>query len=280
MLLYTKPSQIFIICISLHTLGTGCNASDLIFLSGSREAGLANAGTTLGGLWSVYHNPAGMAMGHVTSFGFNYENRFLIKELNIASFAGVIPSHKGAFGISYSYFGSSLYSEKKYAFGYAHLLTENLSAGVLFDYYSTTLPSEYENSGCIAGEAGILATPLEKLSIGFHIANITSSKYKAYYNEDLPQYFRTGVSWKEEYFMIVTQIQLGKNHQPIISAGTEINFIKSLSFRFGTSTSESMRMTWGLGYNQRLLQVNIAFMHHTVLGLSSSLSLLFRFSKK
>lgn len=221
-----------------------------------------------------------MAVVNQTSFGISYENRYMVNDLNIATCAAVIPVQKGAFGAACSYFGTTRYNEKKYALGYAHALTDKLSAGILFDYFSIALPENYDDCMTIAGEAGILARPIKKLTIGMHIANITGSFYKAFPDNDVPQFFRTGASWKEENYTITSQIQMGKNQESIVSAAAEINLLKKMAIRIGASTNESTNLTFGFGYITKNIQADIAFVHHSVLGLSSSFSILFRISKQ
>jgi hypothetical protein len=269
-ILFVIP-QVFL-CKLIH-------ASDIVLNVGARETALANSGVSLGGVWSVYYNPAGLVTVKSSSFGISYENKFMVKDLNTASCAIAVPSFKGTFGITCSYFGGTRYNEKKYAIAYAHALTKNLSAGILFDYYSASLPEEYDDCRTLAAELGILANPTEKLSLGMHVANITNSNYKNYSTSNVPQFLRTGASWTEEHFILSLQAQLGKNQETIISAATEINIVKSLAVRMGVANSECMRYTFGFGYTHHNIQADIAFVHHRVLGLSSSFNLIFRFPK-
>jgi hypothetical protein len=250
-------------------------ASDIVFLAGAREMALAHSGVSLGGIWSVYYNPAGLATVQNTSFGIGYENKFMVKDLNTASCALSFPLIKGTVGTACSYFGGTRYNEKKFAVAYAHKLASNLSAGILVDYFSASLPEGYDDSRTLAGELGLLAKPLEKLSVGLHIANISGSGFKYYSNNNLPQFIRTGVTWTEENFTLITQAQISAKQETIISVATEINILKNTAIRMGASNNESMRFTFGFGYALQNLRADIAFAHHDVLGMSSSFSLVF-----
>ncbi len=276
---YRKLFLLQFLCIGLIGSIVTCYASNNIFLPGGREAGLAGSGVTLGGLWSVYHNPAGMALARNYIFGFSYENRFFLPELNVASCAGIIPSDKGAFGLSTSYFGGKTYNEQKYALGYAHALSEKLFAGVLFDFFGTHLPGEYESLFSLAGELGVIARPTENLDVGFHIYNLTGSKYKAYSREELNRVFRSGITWHDNYFLLTSLVQVGNKQETIFSIGTEITCLKSISFRFGASNHEPARYSFGFGYLSGTVCADMAFAYHPVLGLTSSISFQMQLSK-
>ena len=62
----------------LLLLSAAVSATQNYFFTGGREAGMAYAFLTLGGTWSVYHNPAGMARQNQTSLGFSYNNQYLL----------------------------------------------------------------------------------------------------------------------------------------------------------------------------------------------------------
>lgn len=274
-----KNTIVILFVIPQVFLFKSTNASNIVLNAGARQTAMAYSGVSLGGIWSLYYNPAGLIAVKSSSFGISYENKFMVKDLNTASCAIAIPSMKGTFGAACSYFGGTRYNEKKYAIAYAHTLTENLSAGILVDYYSASLPEKYDDCSTVAGEIGMLANPFEKLSIGMHIANITSSNYKNHSNGSVPQFFRTGASWKEEHFILSAQAQLGKKQETIISVATEISIIKCLAIRMGIVNHESMSYTFGFGYTNQNLRTDIAFVHHQVLGLSSCFSLIFSFSR-
>jgi hypothetical protein len=273
-------SQIFGFVIFSIPFSNPCYSTSFSVINGAREAGMANASVSLSGPWSVFNNPAGMAMSNHPSCMLNYNNRFQLKELSTASVAGVIPKDFGSFGVSASYFGTSRYNEQKFAFGYARSLGEKISAGILCDYFVSKLPSEYETGHTLAGEIGLIVIPVEKLNIGFHVFNISGSKFKTYETEELPVLLSAGVSWQDEAFLLSSQIQLSNKGKTCLSLGSEIILIKNLFLCAGISNSEQMRYSFGLGYKLNRFECDIAFTNHPVLGFSSDVSLLYNFSGK
>ena len=63
---------------------------------GARSAGLAHASVTLGDVWSVFHNPAGIASLSKLSAGVYYENRFGVPEMGLRAGAFALPFGKNA----------------------------------------------------------------------------------------------------------------------------------------------------------------------------------------
>jgi hypothetical protein len=220
-----------------------------------------------------------MALIRDYTFGFGYENRFFLSELNVASCAGIIPSDKGAFGFSTSYFGGKTYNEQKYTLGYAHVLSEKLVAGVLFDYFYIHLPEGYQKTFSLAGELGIIASPTENLDVGFHVYNLTGSKYKVYPREELQRAFRSGITWHEKYFLLTSRVQISKRQETIFSLGAEITCLKNISFRFGGSNHENTRYSFGFGYSSGPVIADMAFAFHPVLGMTSTISFQIQLSK-
>jgi hypothetical protein len=266
---------IFIFCLT-----NSVSASNITFFHGAREAGLANSSVALPGVWSVYSNPGGMVFNKAPTMALSYQNRYQLKELSTTSVAGIMPGRFGALGASLSYFGTNSYNEQKYAVGYAHKLGEKISAGVMFDYFITNLPSEYETSHALAGEVGILVNPVERLNLGFHVFNISGSDYKLYHEESLPILYRAGAAWNDELFLISSQIQLENNGNVQLSLGSEIMLVKNLFFRAGISSNTLVNYSFGLGYKLNSFVCDVAFTHHPVLGFSSSVSLQYCFSGK
>ena len=73
--------------------------------AGAGEAGMEYVCIMKNGFWTSFHNQASLAYNNSFSFGFNYENRFSIKELGTRSAGITIPAGKASLGAVYSYFG-------------------------------------------------------------------------------------------------------------------------------------------------------------------------------
>ena len=260
---------LFLISVSSFSILMATGPS---FKSGAREAALANSVLTLGGTWSAWHNPAGMALVNAPAIGIAYTNRYQLPELSTRSLAGSLPVLKGAIGVTYSYFGDQDYNEQKLAAGYAHPLGEKVFAGILIDYYSTRLPSEYDRASAIAGEIGFLAKPTEQLAIGMHLSNLSNVNYNQYMHEELPMFLNSGITYSVKDFLISANLLLPKNANPSFGVGTEVNLIKNLGVRVGISNTEAFNFCFGFGYRLDNFRADIAFNRHPNLGYVSQLS--------
>lgn len=246
---------------------------------GAREIGMANSESTYSSVWSVNLNPAGIINTETPSIGFSYFNQFQLKELSTKDIAAVIPTNTGGFGANYAYFGTSTYNLQNISIGYAHKLGEKFYAGITTLYHSINLPNEYETTHAISGNIGVIMLPIAQLRIGVNLNNISNSKYANYIQESPDMFFRTGISWKAENFLISGSIILSKDRSPTTSIGTEISFIKELDIRLGVSSADHTNFTFGLGYGKSHWQTDLAFCRHPNLGYSSAISVEFYFGK-
>src|SRR5215210_5975215 len=113
------------------------SAGDGNLATGARSSAIGGASSTYGDLWSAYNNQAGLGRVKSISAGITNELRFMVPELSVRGLAIAIPVKKsGVFGLSISYFGYSVYNEKKIGLAYARAFGEKFSAGIQIDYLS------------------------------------------------------------------------------------------------------------------------------------------------
>lgn len=255
-------------------------AAHIFAVQNAREAGLANTSTALSGNSPLYINPAAMAFFDQTVAGFSCQNLFQVTELNTVFAGAIVPVSIGTFGARMGYFGTGNYNEQQFSFAYSRLLGEKISAGISCDYLISKLPSEYETAKVLTGEVGLLLQPVDKLSVGFHLSNISGSKFKKYELEGLPVVFRAGATWDEDNFLLSTQIQMDNSGNTFFSLGSEINPVENLSIRAGVSNNRQTNYSFGVGYKFSKFTSDIAFSHHPLLGFSSFVTLQFSFRNK
>lgn len=277
---YTFRLFLIVVISLLHSNLSHIHGQTNVFRAGAREAALANTGVALGGNWSMFHNPAGLANLTAPNIGVHYTNQFMMQELSTSSIAGVLPFGQGGFGITGSYFGTQSFNEQKYAFGYAHQLGKLVNAGISIDYYRANLPEDYDLSQALTGEIGLMINPIDNLSIGCHLYNVTGSGYKDYIAENLPSFFTLGAAWQSDVFLVTSQVSLDKQKSPIISAGSEVYLIPDLAVRIGVSNDDQYQYSFGIGYRKNRFVGDIAFTRHPVLGFSSYVSFNYSFASK
>jgi hypothetical protein len=213
------------------------------------------------------------------SAGIYFENRFLLKDLSLKAMALTIPSGKGAFGISFRYFGFSLYSEMNAGIAYGMRLTKRFSTGIQVDYRRLHIADGFKDNSVFSCEIGLQYRATDHLWIGLHVANPVPVKLSAVTNERLPALMRFGVSWRITAGL-QSDLEVEKDlvHKPVLKAGLEYRPAKKLVIRIGLLTNPAT-FTFGAGLDLGNLQFDIASSYHFVLGYSPQASLTYIFGK-
>jgi len=245
---------------------------------GPRSSGMGGASVSLSDAWSAHKNQAGLGFVKSFSAGACYENRFLMNSLNVKSGAVAIPTKRGTFGVAFSNFGYSLFSQNKIGLGFGKSFGEKFSAGIQMDYLSTKI-SEYGSKNIFAAELGIQAKPLKNLTIGAHIFNPTREKIADYNDEKIPTIMRIGIDYKFSD-KVFTAIETEKDidHKAIVKMGIEYRPINEFFIRVGMATNPSLSC-FGIGIKLKKIQMDISSSYHSVLGFSPQIGLTYEFEK-
>ena len=115
-------------CLSLLLLSLQTIAGNDQLPCGARSAGMGNASLCLEDASALFNNQAALAFLKKPELAVNYENPFLLKEIQLAGVAYVVPLHTGVFGLSVSSFGSTVYQENTCGIAYALALVKSFSA--------------------------------------------------------------------------------------------------------------------------------------------------------
>lgn len=263
--------------VILFFISTIIYAGNENYMVGAGPAGMANAYVMRSGIWSTYHNQAGLARLENITTGFYFENRYGISELGVQSFAVSAPFKSGNFGLSVTHFGYSEYNENKFGLAYAHSFGEKFSAGIQFDYFYLHLPGDYGTNGTFVVEAGILAEPVDKLTFGVHIFNPTRTKIADFLDERIPTIMRAGFGYaftENLSFNIETEKDLEQKAR--FKAGIEYMVIQDLYLRTGFATNPNQNY-FGLGYKFKNFSANMAFSTNPVLPMSTHIAIIYTF---
>lgn len=246
---------------------------------GARSAGVANASVTYCDVWSTFHNQAGLAWLKNISAGTYFENRFLVSQLSLRSFALAVPTTTaGTFGVTGTFFGYSAYSEKKVGLAFAKMFGENMSAGIQLDYLNTFFNDEFYGSRTtFVVEGGILAEPIGNLKIGMHIFNPSKAKLAEYGDERVPVIMRFGVSYKfSEIVQLSSEVEKDIDYKNIFRAGLEYRPAEVLHLRIGVASNPSLSC-FGFGLKLKDFMIDMSIQYHEVLGYSPQFSLGYKF---
>lgn len=241
--------------------------------AGAGEAGTGYVCIMKNGFWSSFHNQAVLAFNQTLSFGFNYENRFNISELGTRTAGLIVPAGKASLGVIYSHFGYTDYKRDVTGLACGMKLTSKICAGLQVDYFSERASGEYDNNQTVTCEAGMLIMPSENTRIGIHIFNpVPNSLRKTF----LPTSLRIGAgSYFNKTLFAGVETEMSSGSRLIIRTGFEYEAARSLWLRGGFSTDNNS-FSFGLGWMVKIVQMDIGFVTHENLGVSSSVSLIFK----
>jgi hypothetical protein len=245
--------------------------------AGAREAGMAYVSVMKSDLWSCFHNQAGLAYNKSPSFGFNYENRFFLRELGTRSACAVIPVGKTSMGAVYSHFGYTDFKRDMVGISCGMPLSEKISAGIQVDWYSERSTGEYRNFQILTCEAGLSVAPSENVRIGIHLFNpVPNSIRKA----EMPSRLRVGagVNLSRELFAGI-EAEMSNSGKADIRTGFEYQAAKQVWFRGGFSSAYSS-FSFGFGFMAKPAIIDIAFSTHENLGITSSISIIFKIKSR
>jgi hypothetical protein len=246
---------------------------------GARSAGVANASVTYCDIWSAVHNQAGLTQVKSVAAGVFFENPYFLPGLSTTGFILVIPTPRsGIFAFSTTLFGGSLYNEKKAGLAYSKKLGQKISAGIQLDYLSTYIADQYGSTSLFTYEIGLLAEPVRKLKIGFHLFNPNKNELSVYVQEHIPVIMRLGLSYRFSGKVLVsTETEKDIAYPSIFKTGIEYQIAEALDLRAGVSTNPSVN-TFGFGLKiQPHCRMDIATRWHQPLGFSLQFSMEYEF---
>lgn len=248
--------------------------------TGTRFSAMGNVGVTCPDLWAVSHNQAGLGFYDHLSAGFHHENKFAVSEFSLNSVAFTLPTATGTFGLCYTYFGYSSYHESKIGLGFGKALNQWFSAGLQFNYLNTYVADETGNLNGITIEAGIIAKPLQNLSIGFHIYNPTVSSFIGLSEKErIPVIMNLGLGYeyKEKLFAGIEALKDLEMDQVLLKAGLEYRLIQYIYIRTGVMISDLISHSFGLGFVIKKISVDLAFSHQQIIGYTPHFSVQYNF---
>jgi len=254
---------------------TICQAANDNYPLGARSAGMSTASVVLTDIWSSVNNQAGLGYLKQPTAAVYYENRLNVKGLSLQAGAFSIPVHSTVIGVNYRYFGFTKYNESKFGLAVGKRLGEKFALGVQVDYFHTHFAGDYGNTGLLCAEIGLLCEPVEHLTVGAQLFNVTKSRQKANYDEQVPTIMRLGIGYTiQEKATISVETEKDLRMNAIFKWGLEYSPVSDLFLRCGMSTGNLYQYSFGVGYGWKCMTADISFSHHKFFGYSPHISLI------
>lgn len=263
------PVSIFLIFL----FPTAPATSPYSFKAGAAESGTGYSCITKPDFWSSFHNQALLPLSQRSSAGISYQNSFGISELATRTAGFIISVNRAALGGFYSNFGYSDFTRHSAGLGCGLVLSDKITAGIQAEYFSEKTPGEYKERKFLTFEAGILLIPQDKVKIGVHVFNMLPNQLRA---RGVPMTLRTGAGIQLNnalFASLETEMSTGKSLT--LKTGFEYEIKNSLLLRGGFSTDNNS-FSLGTGYTIKELRIDIGFASHQNLGISSSISVIYR----
>jgi hypothetical protein len=241
--------------------------------AGASEAGTGYVCIMKSGFWSSFHNQANLANNNSFAVGFNYEDRFNIRELGTRTAGVIIPAGKASLGAIYSHFGYTDFQRDMAGLACGLKLSDKISAGVQVDYYSERTSGEYGNNQFITCEAGLLINPSENTRLGIHIFNPVPNSIRKF---SLPMSLRIGAgTYLNKSLFAGAEAEMSSGSKLSFRTGFEYEVVKKFWLRGGFSTYGNS-FSFGFGWLVKFVQIDISFVTHEKLGVTPSVSLIFK----
>lgn len=267
-----KPFQILLVLL----IGFPTMTNSQNYPTGGRAIALANAFVSISDPWSSFHNQATLADLRTISAGVFHESRFLIDELTLTAGTFILPTKTGNLAVSFYQFGKGTFKEHKFGFAYTKQLSENLNAGLQFDYFSKHYPENEKAFGFATFEIGFSYHFSKRITIGTHLFNPVKNGIETNFGKQkYPSIFRIGGDYEfPDFVLLVFEAQKTSNQSPQFKSGLEFSPYKNLAFRIGVS-GKPMQLSSGFGYRYKQVSTDVAFSYHQNLGITPSVSLQF-----
>lgn len=264
-----------------------CNADALLAIgdlriAGARQVGMGMNSISMINAYAAYNNQATGAYLERPTFGLYYAPVFIGQGVsNISGIIAVPVKKAGTFGISINYFGYSLFNEKKVGLSYAMKLAKFISIGAQLDYINAKIGNGYGSKNFATFELGIMAKPIDELSIAFHVYNPLKLYVDRTTGEKVQTLFRLGITYEAiKKFFISAQLEKDLKHKLIFRGGAEYTLKEFISFRAGVAT-DPVTGTFGIGVNLKQgLTFDAAFSYQGNLGFQPHFGIVYTMKKK
>jgi hypothetical protein len=242
---------------------------------GARAAGMGNAVVTISDEWAPFHNIAGIATQKRLVAGLWYKNDYAVRAFQETSVHVVGTLLKGGFAASFYKFGNELYNVNRISAGYAHKISL-VRLGIQVHYVQAAMENLGVRKNVVLDFGGITELVPTKLFFGANIFNLNQATLNG---ELLPVLMKAGLSYRPgKKVMLNAEVEKDVLYKPTVKAGLEYAVLEKFSVRTGINTRPFINF-FGLGFQNKIFQLDYALTKHSQLGYSHRISILIFFNK-
>lgn len=235
---------------------------------------MSRAGVMLADHWSGLENPAGLAGLRKTTFGICYSNTYMVSQLGTGAASCGIRTTTGNYGVSFVSFGYSSFRQSLASLGYGRNLGKKLRAGIGIHGLLISQATGYGNLYAVIPSLGLQFTPVERITFGVHAYNPAGQEYIPAGYLEIPAGWQAGVGIRfGKEVLLCFQAEKNRHEQLLCYGGFEIFLHEKIPVRFGLSSGTQTELSFGIGFRNPRLQVDMAVTRHPVLGFSPAIGL-------
>jgi hypothetical protein len=220
--------------------------------------------------WLAFSNPATVGYYDFAEVGFQYENKFIIKELSTKSAQLLIPNSLLNVGLSFSQFGYSQYYETMIGVAFARNFGDKFAMGLQLNYYDAFSIATNSHSSVFLPQLGLSVRFSPTFNMGFQSFNpLQTSIRTQLITKQIPSIFSLGT----EYFFIpdlVWRMQIDKelhsNYR--FATGFEYQMLEMVTVKMGGYGYDYLIPCLGVGFNFGRLNMGVDSDIHPLLGLT------------
>ncbi|MDR1698764.1 MAG: hypothetical protein LBR75_02945 [Prevotellaceae bacterium] len=231
--------------------------------------------------WSPFQNPAGLAYIAPVEAGVFYQNKFVLNEMATKGGQAAMTTKPVNVGVALSHYGYSEYSEMLLGASLARSFSDKWALGMQFNYYSVMLSPEEGSRGTLLVQIGLMAKPVENLTIGFQAFNPVQQKLSNLsLDKDAPSIYSLGGSYRfSDQFR--WSVQLDKEVRSDLLGSTMFTYdvLEQLIVRVGGYVTPFVPLL-GVGTRWQNFELNVNTEIHPTLGVSWAAALSYRLPKK
>ncbi|MBI9062478.1 MAG: hypothetical protein JEZ14_10860 [Marinilabiliaceae bacterium] len=225
--------------------------------------------------WAVLTNVANLAFQKKISAGISYQRKFELAVLSSRIATVNFPNKFGVLTGLVLQSGSNESSISRYGLGYSRSFGPKVSAGIQFNYLAHQIEGA-ELADAFYASAGVVIKASSSIHLAAFVQNPEQGTIRHYETDYyLPSLFCIGVQWSADpHVLILAELEKELEYPPLYKSGVQFNFKDHVFVRTGIS-AKPVNFSFGGGFHYKSLVVDVGFVHHAILGLTSSFGLSF-----
>lgn len=265
------------IFILLLCCAAGLRAQSVFTGLGARAEGMGNAAVALNDVWSIFHNPAGLAWTKQTAGLFACAVTPLLEGANRLGASVIMPASFGSGGISVFRFGDDLYSENLVSAAYANRLGPT-GLGARLNYLQYRAEG-FGTRSVITVDFGGITELTPQLRVGARIQNINRPKLNTD-GDRAPVIMQAGISFTPtDKLIVTTELSKDLDHPTAWKAGLEYAIHPRVFVRSGFNLKPNASF-FGAGFIIRKIQFDYGLQYNINLRMIHQGSIVYNLKSK